>query len=177
MRSLFSLSSSSFTGRYVWRSDTNATGNAGARAAAAIEISGYCLSRLMHKRFRLMPSLLLAGWLIAACTGVSPTGPSQVALRTQPPGYVCMQALTDGVLVADPKSGVGLRGAGGATRPVIWPTGWTAARADASGIAIVDTHGAIVAHVGDTVTMGGGNGNDGDWYVCPPVQVVGASPA
>jgi hypothetical protein len=86
-----------------------------------------------------------------------------------------MQALTVGVLVADPESGVGLGAPGGPVEHVRWPTGWTA-REDAGSIAIIDANGAIVAHVGDTVSMGGGIGSGGDWFVCPPVQVVAPSP-
>jgi hypothetical protein len=81
-----------------------------------------------------------------------------------------MDGLTVGVLVADPESGVGLGAASGPARHVRWPTGWTA-REDAGSIAIIDANGAIVAHVGDTVSMGGAIGSGGDWFVCPPVQV------
>lgn len=55
------------------------------------------------------PRLLLVALLVGACTSVSPSGPSQVALKTQPSGSLCMQAITVGTLVADSESGVGAR--------------------------------------------------------------------
>jgi hypothetical protein len=118
--------------------------------------------------------LLLVGLLIAGCASPSPS-PTQVALKTQPAGSVCMDALTVGVLVVESESGAGLQGSGGVVAPVIWPTGWTA-RNDAGSVAIVDASGAIVAHVGETVSMGGGNGSGGDWYACAPVHVSTPSP-
>jgi hypothetical protein len=121
------------------------------------------------------PRLILIALLsVAACTSTSPTGPNHVVLKTQPPGLVCMQALTGGQLVADPVSGVGLRSAGGPVVHLSWPPGWSA-RDDAGSIAIVDANGAIVAHVGDTVQLGGGGGSGGDWDVCD-VRVVAPSP-
>jgi hypothetical protein len=86
-----------------------------------------------------------------------------------------MDAITAGVLAVDSESGVGLQDPAGATHPLVWPTGWTA-RNDVGTVAIIDANGAIVAHVGDTVSMGGGSGSGGDWYVCPPVHVIAPSP-
>ena len=124
---------------------------------------------------RLQPLLLLVGLLAAACGGASNSNPGEVALKTQPAGSICMNALAVGVLAVDSESGVGLQAPGGATRPLVWPAGWTA-RQDGGAIAIIDANAAIVAHVGDTVTIGGGYGADADWFVCPPVQVIGPGP-
>lgn len=119
--------------------------------------------------------LIFLAVLVAACTSAAPpTGPNQVALKTQPSGLMCMQALTGGQLVADPGSGVGLGTAGGPVEHLRWPPGWSA-RADTGSIAIIDANGAAVAHIGDTVQLGGGGGSDG-WDVCH-VQVVVPSPA
>jgi len=82
-----------------------------------------------------------------------------------------MDALTMGVLAVDSESGVGLETPGGSVGLVVWPTGWTA-RNDAGSVAIIDANGAVVAHVGDTVSMGGGGGSEDAWYVCPPVHVL-----
>jgi hypothetical protein len=100
--------------------------------------------------------------------------PSQVALQTQPAGALCMDALTGGELVADPATGVGLGTASGPVGHLRWPAGWTAWQ-DAGSITIVDANGAVIAHVGDTVSMGGGGGSAGEWWVCPPIHIVAAS--
>jgi len=120
------------------------------------------------------PRLILIALGVAACTSTSPTGPNQVVLKTQPPGLVCLQALAVGQLVADPVSGVGPGSAGGPVLHLSWPPGWSA-RDDAGSIAIIDANGAIVAHVGDTVQLGGGGGSGGVWDVCE-VRVVAPSP-
>lgn len=118
--------------------------------------------------------------LLAGCSSVAPTsGPTGtpsttlVALKTQAPGLVCMEAITAGVLVADPTSSVALRSSSGVPTQMIWPAGWSD-RLDAGAIAVVDDHGALVARVGDTVSMGGGGPDP--WAVCPPVTIVGSSP-
>jgi hypothetical protein len=117
--------------------------------------------------------IVAIGLFAAACTSSTPVPSGLVALETQSPGAVCLQALTVGTLVADPTSGVALGAPDGARHALIWPAGWTD-RLDRASIAVVDANGTVVAHVGDTVSMGGG----GDpWAVCPPVTIVGPSPA
>jgi hypothetical protein len=118
--------------------------------------------------------LIGIGLLVAACTSLTTVAPGLVALKTQPPGSICLQALTVGPLVADPASGVALGSPAGPHLTLIWPAGWTD-RADNGSIAILDANGTVVAHVGDTVSMGGGGPDP--WFVCPPVTVVGPSPA
>jgi hypothetical protein len=118
--------------------------------------------------------LIGIGLLVAACTSSTTVAPSLVALETQEPGATCLQALTAGRLVADPASGVALGSPDGSHLTLIWPAGWTD-RADGGSIAILDANGTVVAHVGDTVSMGGGGPDP--WFVCPPLTLVAPSPA
>ncbi len=117
--------------------------------------------------------LIGIGLLVAACTSFTMVAPGLVALKTQPPGGICLDALIVGPLVADPASGVALGSRDGSHLTLIWPAGWTD-RADGGSIAILDATGTVVAHVGDTVSMGGGGPDP--WLVCPPLTLVGPSP-
>ena len=102
------------------------------------------------------------------------TAETSIALRTAGSDEPCLLALLQGaVLVPDKVSGLGLLARGGMLLHPYWPSGWTA-RQNGSSTALLDANGGVVAHVGDTLSMGGGLGNDGVYYVCPtsPVQIV-----
>lgn len=121
---------------------------------------------------RRLSGLIAAALLVGACGASgysSASAPTLTALVTQPPGLVCMDAVTVGMLVADASTGVAFGTPGGPHGEILWPAGWSD-RLDDGRIAVVDDRGAIVAHVGDTVWMGGGGPEP--WAVCPPVHVV-----
>jgi hypothetical protein len=78
-----------------------------------------------------------------------------------------------GRLVADARWGIALQDATGFVHEVIWPYGY-AARRDGGRLVLLDAAGRVVAGVGDTVTMGGGErGSNRAWLACPQgIQVV-----
>jgi len=101
-----------------------------------------------------MTAIVMAA-IFASCT---------VSLRTaQEPAQACLLALRTGTLVEDPRSGLGVRAVTGEVTPVTWPFGYST-RLDFGGLALVDENGAVVAHVGDTVELGGGG--DDFWIAC-----------
>ena len=73
-------------------------------------------------------------------------------------------ALMAGTLVEDPRSGLAVEDVTGAVTPVIWPFGYSA-RPDLGGMALVDANGAVIAHVGEAIEVGGGLGRD-FWVAC-----------
>jgi hypothetical protein len=122
--------------------------------------------------------LIIAGALMGCAQGIvsasAPVGgssPAPIALRTQapePPGtpQACMAALITGTLVRDVPSGVAIRDTQGLVRQVVWPYGY-AARDDGGRLVVLDAAGAVVAHEGDRVSIGGGEtGTDGTWLGC-----------
>ena len=135
-----------------------------------------------------LPAIVLVSVLavsIAAC-GPTPVSSSSlgtlIAVPTQTPPLpaagspqACMAALLTGELVADRGWGVAVKGDDGRVVKVIWPYGY-AARADGSGLVLVDTrHGnAVIAREGDRVEVGGGYaGSEEDgWLACADVAVV-----
>ena len=83
----------------------------------------------------------------------------------------CMAALTDGKLVVTPENTVGLLEPNGDGRALIWPAGYSSRQN--GGVSSLDETGAVVAHVGDTVEIGGGEATpSGAWLVCPGQVVV-----
>jgi hypothetical protein len=82
----------------------------------------------------------------------------------------CMDALIEGRLVRDPQSGLALMLSSGMVVQVVWPDGYTA-RDDGGRPALLDASGAVVAHVGDHLTMGGGGPDP--WIVCEGSITVG----
>ena len=128
-----------------------------------------------------MASLLLGG--VVACaspTGSTPPEASLITVPTQPPEPAgtprpCMASLTEGVLVADARWGFALTDpAGGRVREVIWPYGY-AARNDGGRLTLIDTTGAVIAHAGDRLRIGGGEtGPDHAWLACGGITVVAA---
>lgn len=97
-----------------------------------------------------------------------------VALRTRPPepsGAGCPAALAMGQLVRDDRYGIGLQ-TGQSSYTVIWPHGYSG-RVDGGRLALVDSTGRVLAHVGDVVQMGGGGLQAGNaWHACGDVEVV-----
>lgn len=115
------------------------------------------------------PLIAALGLAILGCVPAT-----SIPLRTENAGAACMEAaLLPSILSRDDVAGLGLISPGGTLIHPFWPHGWSA-RADGTAISLLDEHGAVIAHVGDLVTMGGGLGNDDDWYVCPTsgVEVV-----
>ena len=121
----------------------------------------------------------LAACLVVGCRGPDAPGqaePSPIALRTQepvdaetPPG--CPAALIEGVLVADDATGVALDDPAGFVRPIIWPHGYSGR--PGTPIVVVDESGKVIARVGDTVRIGGGEiTGEGAWMACGGVEVV-----
>jgi hypothetical protein len=106
-------------------------------------------------------SLALVGLLAVGCEiGTAPeqtTGPS---LLTRPPpgrGFQCLQALSRGVLRADPAvpGAVWLDRSDGATIRLKWPHGYTV-RFNAEVAEVLAPSGEIVAREGDAVELTGG---------------------
>ncbi len=106
-------------------------------------------------------------------------GPSLIAVPTQEPQapaatpLACMSALLDGTLVVDERWGIAVRGSsGGPIQKVIWPNGF-AARSDGDRLALLDAGGHVVAHTGDRVQIGGGEGGSDDaWFACDGTIIV-----
>lgn len=124
-------------------------------------------------------AVLTVAIAIAACAPGPTATPTAavVAIRTQEPPpddglQACMGALMEGTLVASAGSGIGVRDPNGLTHAVIWPFGHSG-RVDAAGLHLVDPAGVIVATVGDTVQVGGGEiGGAGTWVACTGISVV-----
>ena len=130
-------------------------------------------------------AILIAAGVLSACGQVGPsasaviggTPPGTIALRTQtpePPGTLqaCMAALTSGTLVRDATSGVALRDPDGSVRQVVWPYGYTA-RDDGGRLVVLDASGAVVAHEGDRVSIGGGEiDSRGTWLGCGGTTIL-----
>jgi hypothetical protein len=101
------------------------------------------------------------------------TSPSTVLIQTAPEETPasCMAALLQGRLVLSPAGSIEVVDPGGALRSVIWPPGYSARRNGS--IAIIDEHGDVVAHVGDTIEAGGGHvGPAESWKICPGTIVA-----
>lgn len=121
--------------------------------------------------------LLLA--IVSACasnpapTSAPSSGAIDLRSRPQLTPAACMAALTQGTVVRDARSGLGLRDATGHVQQVIWPIGY-AGRDDGGRVALIDGSGRIVAHEGDRVSIGGGEfGADDAWLACDgTVQVL-----
>jgi len=80
-------------------------------------------------------------------------------------------ARTEGTLVSHPQSGAGLRTNAGAVWQVIWPMEYTA-RDDDGRIAVVDGAGAVIAHEGDRVEIGGAEVEGGTWLGCGGMRIL-----
>lgn len=112
--------------------------------------------------------LLLAPFALA-CAGCGNLLGAPTADPT-PSGTPCPAALIEGRLVAHEQWGVALEeGVSGTLLEVIWPDGHSVV-SDAGRIALIDEDGEVVAHVGDTVQIGGGQVGQGRrkgaWWNC-----------
>ena len=154
----------------------------------------------MNNRRRLTLTALAAALLIAACgspsapatqtaaTQPAATQPAAVAASISPATpavtpeaitllteaarpQACMDALAQGTLVPDPRSGLALATTGGERTPVMWPFGYSARLVDGQ-IELLDDSGEFVAREGDTVQAGGGFGAGGMFYACAGLQRV-----
>ena len=149
----------------------------------------------MNMHNRRLPTLttLAAALLIAACGSPSapatqptptqthpvPTSmpsttpaetPEAITLLTEAARpQACMDALAQGTLVPDPRSGLALATAGGERTPVMWPFGYSARLIDGQ-IDLLDDSGKFVAREGDTVQAGGGFGANNLFYACAGLQ-------
>ena len=111
--------------------------------------------------------LLASGVVVAACGSASLTGIVQVP--TQSPAADpsrCMAALLQGQLIESTQWGIAVREPSGAVREVIWPAGYSAARATGV-VTLRDPSGAAVANTGDWVEISGGELGGGAWLACP----------
>jgi hypothetical protein len=111
--------------------------------------------------------------LVAILLGLGACSNNPVLLETIPGGTPgpCMAAVIEGKLVVTPSNAVGLLEPNGTGRGLIWPAGY--AGQQNGSIAIVDEKGNVVARVGDTVELGGGEVGPNDaWEVCPGTVVV-----
>ena len=106
---------------------------------------------------------------LAGCGGDQnePTGPIPVVLRTQPPPpadglEACMDALLEGRLVISGTSVIAVGDASGGVDQIAWPFGYSG-QVDPAGLHLLDETGGVVATIGDTVQVGGGEGNGGIW--------------
>ncbi len=92
--------------------------------------------------------------------------PVSITLLTEPaPAQACMDALAQGTLVPDPRTGLALATSDGQRMPVMWPFGYSARLVNGE-IELLDDSGAFVAREGDTVQMGGGSGQNGLFFAC-----------
>ena len=104
-----------------------------------------------------------------------------IVLRTlapEPPGtpQACMAALITGTLVRNPTSGVALRDEQGLVRQVVWRYGY-GARDNGGRLVVLDASGAVVAHEGDRVSIGGGEiDNKGTWSGCGDTTILAPCP-
>ena len=119
---------------------------------------------------------LLAVATMAACDEA--IEPSVVGVPTSAPNVlgVCMDALISGQLVANERWGIALSASNGHVTKVLWPFGFHGVY-DGNILALVDEHGQLVAHVGDSIQGGGGSvGPDGDsdnaFLLCGSIKVV-----
>jgi hypothetical protein len=127
-------------------------------------------ARMIQLRFLIAAATV--AMLVLGCGNVA----VPVSLRTpaQAP-QACMEALMVGTLAKHPQTGLGIAGADGIVMPVEWPFKYSA-RFDASGIALVNESGDVVAHEGDRIEVGGGMGAgpapNAVWFACGPVAVA-----
>ena len=120
---------------------------------------------------------------VAGCAspGATQPGPPRGTPSASGPGQsstaaLCMSALVEGQLVTGTGPGVNLKKADGSVKDVIWPDGYTFSTGDKR--TVTDGQGTVVARVGDTVELGGGeSGPDNAWKVCSDHIVVTASAA
>jgi hypothetical protein len=113
----------------------------------------------------------------SASAAIGGSLPATIALRTQAPEaagtpQACMASLIEGILVRDAQSGIAIRDAQGLVHQVVWPYGYVA-RDDGGRLVVLGASGAVVAHEGDRVSIGGGEtGTDGTWLGCGGTTIL-----
>lgn len=125
-------------------------------------------------KFAIAVRLALVGIVLAvfagACTEAAaetPTLPAAAQLLTQrAPAQGCDEALAQGRLGPDVRSGLGLIAPDGETQAVTWPFGYSVVVVEGM-LVLLDEAGRIVAREGELIQMGGGTGADGTFYACP----------
>ena len=97
---------------------------------------------------------LVAAFALGACDTGQPE-PSLVAVPTNAPTTVCMDALITGRLVAHAAWGIALADETGRVSKVLWPNGFHGVL-DGSVLSLVDGNGRFIGRVGDVIQSGGG---------------------
>jgi hypothetical protein len=87
----------------------------------------------------------------------------------------CPAALLEGVLTREGEGLVVVREDGIAER-VAWSRSGHRVRERGGVLVVVDWLGAVVAHEGDVVHLGGGESTDDRWVICGMFEVEGARP-
>lgn len=133
------------------------------------------MTRSAEVVIRLAMALLAAAGLVAGCGSTTPE-PSLIAVPTSAPGGMCLDARVGGRVVASERFGIAIASETGAVSKAVWPNGFHG-QADGDRVALVDGKGRLVAHVGDTISAGGGfigaNGDpDHTLQVCGEIRVV-----
>lgn len=124
---------------------------------------------------RRLAALAIVCSTLAACAAESPEL-TIIAVPTAPPSDACLDALVGGRLVESERWAIALQDTTGQVSKVLWPNGFRGVR-DGARLALVDQDGRVVAHVGDTISSGGGfigpNGDpDHTMLVCGPITVI-----
>jgi hypothetical protein len=120
---------------------------------------------------RIVIGFLALAMVVASCTGGSPTPTASVASAALVTPGPCPAAALDGELVAA-ADGIALRDPTGTVWRLVLPAG-LAIQGAADQAAVVDAAGAVIAKVGDTVSVGGGETNvAGEWNACGGITVV-----
>ncbi|MBA2717750.1 MAG: hypothetical protein H0U52_00715 [Chloroflexi bacterium] len=124
---------------------------------------------------RRLAALVIVGSMLAACAA-EPPEMTIIAVPTAPPSDACLDALGGGRVVAFERWAIALQDTTGQVSKVLWPNGFRGVQ-DGARLALVDRDGRVVAHVGDTISSGGGfigpNGDpDNTMLVCGPIKVV-----
>jgi hypothetical protein len=120
------------------------------------------------------PGAAPTGTPVAAPTAspaVGNTAPAGAQVLIKVPAVepqACMDALLSGTLAVNNQTGLGVEN-GGEKMAVEWPFGYSA-RMELGVVALVDETGKTVAKVGDTISVGGGFGNQ-LWHACGPVTL------
>ena len=107
----------------------------------------------------------VGGWIPALVDEASALVAIPVGDPSGPGPEPCLEALGGGTLAVDDRFGLVFAYDNGSRLDVVWPFGF--ARDDASGPALVDSTGSVVAVVGDEVTTGGGEVARRVWVACP----------
>ena len=136
----------------------------------------------VHARIRRLAAGALIVVAIAACGSPAATSPTPSPASAATSSAIefgiltaarepdaCMDALMSGTLARHAQSGLGIANEGEQT-PVEWPFQYSA-RVVEGRVILFDETGKPVAAEGDSITVGGGFGNQ-FWHACAPVNRV-----